>query len=355
MEAIEAQDVDSSQSGMASTSRGPFDLLLLVDASASMQYYLEALNGCLDDIISISTLTGAFDRIGVLAYRDYGAKNLTEWSGWCLPLQSTDDPDIVDQQAVLSMAKSLDVEESVGSPSAIKTGLAHAHHVMREDATTVILLYTDSPPHFATRPTPAQIVEVGYLSDKESYGGFGPLFVDWVSAAKILQQGAKKAIVFSFIGGDVAQIHSPYLYLSTMTNGRCFQIVNPEARKISKVTVGVLLQWMGFDYGLYDEHMAARGYRYRSLKGIHKATSESNTTLLSRFITRTRSESLTDVLKNTQITSISRDSTGKASLYTFSDRYLVDEQYRGMVITQLRHIIETNIACLSIHPAFGSL
>ncbi len=58
-----------------------YDLLILTDATASMGHYLRSLNESLPEIIQISSLTGCFSRIGVLAYRDYIQGDLTEWSG----------------------------------------------------------------------------------------------------------------------------------------------------------------------------------------------------------------------------------------------------------------------------------
>jgi hypothetical protein len=61
--------------------REKHDLLILTDATASMGGYLRSLNKSLPEIIRISALTGCFERIGVLAYRDYYKGELTEWSG----------------------------------------------------------------------------------------------------------------------------------------------------------------------------------------------------------------------------------------------------------------------------------
>src|SRR3954452_7509634 len=66
-----------------------YDLLILVDATYSMSDYLESLQSSLPQIISISTLTCCFERIGLLAYRDYCDEKLLEWSGWL----STKEPD----------------------------------------------------------------------------------------------------------------------------------------------------------------------------------------------------------------------------------------------------------------------
>ena len=119
-----------------------FDLLILVDATASMSSYLASLNQSLPQIISLSKLTNCFERIGLLAYRDYCDKDLLEWSGWMDNDTTTGkNPDLI------SMASKLTATGGGDYPEATKTGLAKAYEVMRREATTLILLYTDAPPH----------------------------------------------------------------------------------------------------------------------------------------------------------------------------------------------------------------
>lgn len=144
-----------------------YDLLVLVDATYSMSSYLNSLQHSLPQIIEISTLTDCFSRIGLLAYRDYCDQQLLEWSGWLSPSTSlsrdsqVDSPSISqyleahltqtmfqDQQIdLIKMAKRLEPIGGGDGPEATKTGLAMAYELMRTDACTIILLYTDAPPH----------------------------------------------------------------------------------------------------------------------------------------------------------------------------------------------------------------
>ncbi len=57
------------------------DLLIVADATYSMSTYLKSLNTSLPQILRISSLTGCFSRIGLLAYRDYSDADLLQWSG----------------------------------------------------------------------------------------------------------------------------------------------------------------------------------------------------------------------------------------------------------------------------------
>lgn len=125
-----------------------YDLLIITDATYSMSDYLAALQTALPQIISISSLTDAFSRIGLLAYRDYCDRGLLEWSGWLDQAGATSG---IQSSELLSLAGRLEPIGGGDYPEALKTALAKAYEVMREDATTLILLYTDAPPHSTLR------------------------------------------------------------------------------------------------------------------------------------------------------------------------------------------------------------
>src|ERR1700730_11990766 len=122
-----------------------YDLLIVADATYSMSNYLTSLQTSLPQIISISALTGCFSRIGLLGYRDYCDENLLEWSGWVH--QSSDVKSGEEQPDLVAKGKSIEPLGGGDYPEATKTALAKAYEVMRPEATTLILLYTDAPPH----------------------------------------------------------------------------------------------------------------------------------------------------------------------------------------------------------------
>jgi hypothetical protein len=179
-----------------------YDLLILVDSTYSMSSYLASLQASLPQIIQISTLTDCFSRIGLLAYRDYCDKELLDWSGWLSPSAITDEPKV----DLIQAAKNLYAMGGGDGPEATKTGLARAYELMRADATTIILLYTDAPPHTIANGDETDRSsnfgpEQKALKVETSYGGFGSQFADWVTASKWLsgRLGAKKAQVFSIL------------------------------------------------------------------------------------------------------------------------------------------------------------
>ena len=177
-----------------------YDLLILVDATSSMSNYLAALRQSLPQIISISALTNCFERIGLLAYRDYCDKDLLEWSGWVEPamLKGAGQPDLVEISSKIIATGGGDW------PEATKTGLAEAYGHMRPDATTLILLYTDAPPHVDWEDTGYSNAgkEIKALNDPRKTGDHARQFIDWVSAAHALRASEKKAHVISILEED---------------------------------------------------------------------------------------------------------------------------------------------------------
>lgn len=352
----------SSQDG----ANGPFDLLLLMDATSSMGTFIQALNKALPEVVSISALTGCFERIGVLAYRDYCDKDVTEWSGWCSPTATAQGvADVVSQDDVLKMARNMRPLGGGDWPEATKTGLAKAHSVMRPEATTIILLYADAPPHFKDNGDGHNYRrEKKVLEDKKASGKDAKLFVDWISAAKTLRSGPKKAVVFSMIQKINVNALSPYLYLSTVTGGALFQIQHTASDKISQLTIGVLLTWMRLGKTVADAKTPL-GYftRYKSTGDILTAKKEEDE-LAQKYISTgqyAETKATVNCTKRIESESISLGAVPRLvkirgpQVESFADKYAHDAAYKSMAVRQLKLIIESNVAAISLNPIFGSL
>ena len=265
-----------------------YDLLILVDATYSMSSYLESLRTTLPQVISISSLTDCFSRIGLLAYKDYCDKELLTWSGWLAPSGQSDEK--VD---LIKSAKDLYPMGGGDGPEATKTGLARAYELMRPEATTIILLYTDAPPHTLangcmTDRSSNLGPEQKALKKAISYGGFGPRFADWVSAANALHHGEKKAQVFSILEKNMGFVYAGfYNYLSTITGGAAFYLNDSKPAAISKVTVEVLLAWMGAEKAGADASLEFPAFltRYVNIEGIKKIKDENDDAGASYFLT----------------------------------------------------------------------
>lgn len=343
------------------TTTGPHDLLVVLDATASMGSFIYALNKSLPEVISLSALTGCFERIGVVAYRDYCSGELIEWSGWCSPSGVAQGPDIVSQEHVLNMAMGIVPDHGGDWPEATKTGFAKAYQEMREDATTLILFYADAPPHFKDTGGGNYNKEKHSLGNKSSYGGTGHLFVDWTSAARTLRTAPKKAVVFSIVSEETVSSSTSYLYLSTATGGALFATkVTPE--NISRLTLGLLLTWMGAGQAVEGDDTDVGSmlkYKYTSKLGQAKSESEKD---LDKYMAKSSDYSDRHVVDENLIkTRVSLKNVSSRlvargpSVQNFAKRYIEDEDYKKLAVDQIGRIIAYNVSAVSLNPIFGTL
>ncbi|SPO06247.1 uncharacterized protein DNG_08936 [Cephalotrichum gorgonifer] len=346
-----------------------FDLLIVTDATASMDRFLRALCASLTEIIQISTLTGAFKRIGILAYRDHcDGKRLFEWSGWCYisdKPQDTNHPEEervsesthprdkrIFQKTLLSFARNIQHRGGGDIPEATKTGLAIAHDVMRADATTVMFLYTDAPPHLPGTGGYNYVTELAALTEG-SCGGFGSRFTEWKSAAQTLtgMYSGKRAVVHCIVERGMPSISQTSAYLSTVTGGVCLELATLNESYISKLTIGVLLAWMGVGKSEKSPDTVLASLKtFEDPESIGSLTEDD-------FIQRIPS-GRKGALRSTPVAigDLSDIVQPRATpLVDFSQRYAVDAGYQSLVTVQLKSIIERNPEAMTINPIFGKL
>jgi hypothetical protein len=368
---------------------GVYDLLLLVDATSSMSNYLESLRISFPKIISISKLTNSFARIGLLAYRDYSEVDnryypLLEWSGW-FSHDDAGNADSTTADGLMQKASSLVAAGGGDFPEATKSGLARACSLMREDATTIVLLYTDATPQCWTvaekNPRSNYVAEQKALKRESSYGGWGSHFADWVEGCNFLHTGPRKAQVFCFLDEDTGKnvLNSGfYLYLSTMTRGACMYLTKSDPHSISRVTVDVLLSWMEVSKpGSENVALPATLIRYKLGTNIKKIKDEKDPiasayfwshdpTIIERGYNKTSNYQIRlQAKKPLEANRVEKlvDSEvlqkylpkRKTKALDFARRYSEDPQYKEIVIGELRNIIETDVTSIALNPVFGSL
>ena len=329
-----------------------YDLLILADATMSMSNYLASLRQSLPQIISISALTNCFERLGLLAYRDYCDNDIVEWSGWMEPSKPREgQPDLVE------LASKLRASGGGDAPEATKTGLATAYSHMRSEATTLVLLFTDAPPHMRCRRNHGGNAEKERqaLSDPDQSEKHSELFTDWVSAGHTLRDGERRAQVFSVL--EQGQNDGSYEFLSALTNGAAIYLESSRPEDISKVTVETLLAWMGVRKP-GSECMPLPGslFRYTNTDSIISIRSEMDDKASMYFETAksggfTGFETLglsTDVLELHLPKKVT-------PLQDFAKSYKGSGTYRNLVFKQLREIIERDVSAISLNPVFGSL
>jgi hypothetical protein len=338
-----------------------YDLLIVADATSSMYRYLVSLHTSLPQIISISALTGCFSRIGLLCYRDYcDGEDLLEWHGWVEPSSSgASQPDLI------AKVKTIRAHGGGDYPEAIKTALAKVYEVSSSDATTLVLLYTDAPPHTCWRSSPTSNFrpETRALSVPTSYGGYGSSFVDWVSAGNKLRHGEKKIQTFCILEhGMLGQDAGFYNYLCTMTGGACIYLENSDPGTISKVTIEVLLAWMGVEKAgdaSKTVELPADISRYIDITNIESLQDENDPK--ARMFFDTSSPNIEPVLRNIAVKRITSEilreylPKKKTPVTDFARSYTTDPQYRAMAVEHLRRIINDDVRAMSLNPVFGGL
>ncbi|KAI1326758.1 hypothetical protein F5Y16DRAFT_373947 [Xylariaceae sp. FL0255] len=331
-----------------------WDLLLITDATASMQAYLTALNDSLPQIFRISALTGAFKRIGVLAYRDYCGGELTEWSGWF------GKDETVTRDEIMKFTQSLEPEYGGDWPEATKTAFAKAYSVMRSDAKTLILLYTDASPHLPLDFHMNRIDEQTFLT-KDGYDNDSPRFADWVSAVRKFRNGEKKAQVFT-IGNGYAVPLAPYAFLSHKTDGALYLLDHMRAPLISSLTMSILLTWMGVEKaGTEDQMKTTTAVRYRDtaqMAGIRFET-DKDVDMYFQVLSHHRREKVAENLYERRIRDVNALRRTMAvrvpPVQDFGQRYLSDENYKKDVVDHLSKIIDEDVSSITVNPVFGSL
>jgi hypothetical protein len=336
-----------------------YDLLIVADATASMQTYLTSLRVSLPQIISVSALTNSFSRIGLLYYRDYDMSDPLEWHGWIEPSKLV-DPNQSDQPDLVSIAKNVQAEGGGDYAEATKTALAKVYEVSRAEATTIVLLYTDAPPHA--------------LSDRgKGLNGFGPTerkalgkipgrhFVDWASACGTLRNGGKRIHTYTIVDYSIPEQYLGfYNYLSTMTGGACLQLKTGSRQPavISRITVELLLTWMGVEKaGLSDaaknEDLGAMLSRYIDISNIKKVTNEASKGAEKFFNS--------NICGNTTKTTLTPETLRKylpkktTPVAEFTQQWKSDVNYREFAISYLERMIQHDVRAMALNPVLGSL
>ncbi|KAK4228660.1 E3 ubiquitin-protein ligase itt1 [Podospora fimiseda] len=348
------------------TSVDEYDLLIVTDATMSMRAYSDSLKPSLEAIIRVSATTGCFSNIGVLAYRDYDCPRETvEWSGWYGP-NGTSVLSRSSHSRLISWVERLHLTGGDSWDEAAKSGLAEAYRVMREGdrVKTIVLLYADAPPHmlpFEGYEHVSGKKERKALGKSENYGGHGHLFQDWVSAAKTL---ATRAQVFPIVELTYLrwEAGAVYAYLAAITGGACVSFDRrPSAEAISKVTVNLLLSWMGVEKqgAKLSRDSLGSHVQFTDTKGIDKIVSEKDRETAEKFLPLERNGQ--HPRSNLNFSAMSLYSLAKviprceSSIMDFGKRYMTDPEYQKLVIGQLGAIIESDVSAMALNPVFGTL
>ncbi|CAK5262092.1 unnamed protein product [Mycena citricolor] len=307
--------------------------------------YLDALRQSIPEILALPKLSGAFSRVGVLAYKDYSDETeLVNWSGWNVPNLSSFVHDL----------------QSTGGgdfPEAAKTALIRAlQKVDAKNAQTLVLWYADAPPHH-----PAFTSHLNDVAEKQA---FPEGSTDWVKLCRTAKRRGCTFFCFTPQGLD-AQYSSFYVLLSALTGGICVasRAGENDSKTLARLSVGMVMHWMGRSTATFSdilEQSNARLLRYVS-PPIEKLTDEGKGArgyLPARVVGSSRDVWLAQKISKLPLglDHIPIRHSMKES-FDPGKRFLDpgETTYQAMVYESLAEIITTNVACLTYNPIFGQL
>ncbi|KAG8945086.1 hypothetical protein FRC04_001247 [Tulasnella sp. 424] len=326
-----------------STTNDQYDLLIVTDATASMGVFLTALNQSIPEVIGLSTMSGAFKRLGIIAYRDYTDDPIIEWSGW--------NPTNLNE-----FSKSLLPDGGADYPEAAKTGLIKALDEVDASRNTLILWYTDAPPHH-----PSQLpISRNQRAEKLAFPNRS---LDWMNLA--YEAKAKNCTIFSFVN-DIRDDRCYYVLLSQVTGGLCMEGNWYDSNEISRLTLNVLLTWMG---NPPDQETRATGrpamtwfFKTPPPQELGNMTEVESSDYLPR-IPKSNRDRVGHYLQQ-MMSTLTEFTTKKipqskvqTDLTTLAKRFAdpAEGEYRTAVYSALASIIDHNVVALTYNPVFGQL
>lgn len=153
-----------------------------------------------------------------------------------------------------------------------------------------------------------------------------------------------------------------------MTGGSCIYLKDSKPASISKVTIEVLLAWMGVEKaGISDAadktKLPADLSRYVNIENIKKIKDEDDKTANSFFATTSSGENKSKSAISENITSVRMTPEvlkkylprKKTPVSDFANSWKTDAAYRVIALEHLRKIIDNDVRAISVNPVFGSL
>lgn len=199
-------------------------LVIVTDATYSMEAYLTALRQSLLEIFPLISLTDAFEQIAVVWYRDYGDDPVVSSTDWC------------DREEQLEL-KDLTPRGGGDYPEAVRTGAYELIRLVKSAPTpsqTLVFWYADAPPHRAdTRDTNPQ----------RELEALGSKAFDWMTICHRL-----KSLGVSVY--PIISIRCPYFsVLAAVTGGQCLCLpASHSSRAISATTINTLMGLMAHEH-----------------------------------------------------------------------------------------------------------
>lgn len=132
-------------------------------------------------------------------------------------------------QEISAFLKDLQPAGGGDAPEATKTALNKALDMDLVNSNTIVLIYTDAPPHHPTTGGSSWAQEEKNVKEK-----------DWIQLCKLYQEKGCK--VFPMINDAAFHTSSFYILLSTYTQGKTLFLTRTDVKTISKCTINLFLR-----------------------------------------------------------------------------------------------------------------
>ncbi len=115
------------------------DLVFVVDSTGSMSEYLGSLVDSLNQILQILQVTRSIRRVKIITYKDYCDNKVITSSDWSSKIRD-----------LIPFVKLLNADGGGDTPEAAKTAAHELLDCVDTNANTLVIWYTDAPPHHSS-------------------------------------------------------------------------------------------------------------------------------------------------------------------------------------------------------------
>lgn len=291
-----------------------YDIVMVLDTTASMNFFLDSVKQSLPQFMFISKLLGNINDFSVISYKDYCCPNVLEWSGWKKNIND-----------LLPFLNRLKAEGGSDSAEAAKTACHTLNKIVKEK--TLVFWYTDACPHSEF----TQSYESNVSQEKKAIGEDWDWFV-------ITLKLKEKCMIFPIIYSKSRLVAAYYIHLATITGGICLGTISNTSNKISRNTIGLFLNICGekcnYDSDIFQLLPPKRCF-------------------IEQF------EEEEDFMNNIGNIQIEKDINFPVLNFGFrklSDKFVGDKNYKKLVYDVFYHILNPEyVLALSYNPIFGKL
>lgn len=325
------------------------DLLFMVDATFSMHAYLKGVADSLPQILIMSKVTGFIKRIAIMAYRDHDQKDLIEFSGWSEP------SDLAPLEAFM---RGLSALGGWDAAEAVKSAMNKAFEVVDCDGKTLLVLYTDAPPHHASMPSCNEHL----FKEVKSLGAEA---FDWVNICHRARSIGIQAYCM-VDNSNWSCMTCWYALLAEMTNGGMLSLMEQvDHHTICRQTVGLFLAWLGCEHDFGNAQGLSLCAEAKTLMAQSRLAGERHAGELRILPELRRSSMLGPQIVRTSVSAMEKrllplhksavQVRGQCS-FDATKRLHADPEYQAAIIKLFDDLLQPhNIDCLLYNTLFGQL